>query len=422
MKSLRINGKSLDTRVLLKKQESVKANAGYADAEAGGDRINDDSKPESLSGVIRIKAASGRQKITEDQTGSDISVPVQSSWFKRYFIADANLNALCFVFILMVLVCAFAFGSAMYSGANLQSMAFQIPEFGLVALGMMLAFLVGGIDLSIVANACLSGIIAGFILTGQWLPEIEEGSRIAIAIVAALTLSTLMGLFNGLLIATCAVSSLIATLGTMTFYSGIGMALTGGRSVVGFPDNFTYMGIATLGEVPLIFIMFILVMVIMAILLERTGNGRKLYLFGGNPVASLFSGINNKRMNIATFTAIGFLAGLAGLTIIMRVNSAKVGYGDAYVFQSLIVCVIAGIHPAGGRGKAIGIGITAVLMQMAASSFTILQLSPYTTKLIWGLMLILVLGLTKDGRMLLNFITRSIKQSVSAKRSAHDKA
>ena len=143
---------------------------------------------------------------------------------------------------------------------------------------------------------------------------------------------------------------------------------------------------------------------------EKYATESVLYLFGGNPVASLFSGINNARMNLATFTAIGFLAGLAGLTIIMRVNSAKVGYGDAYVFQSLIVCVIAGIHPAGGRGKVIGIGLTVILMQMAASSFTILQLSPYTTKLIWGLMLILVLGLTKDGRRLLELIRSSFKK------------
>ena len=359
---------------------------------------------------------------SQESAGAGAPAPTQNSWFKRYFIADANLNALCFVFILMAAVCALAFGSSMYSGANLQSMAFQIPEFGLIALGMMLAFLVGGIDLSIVANACLSGIIAGFILTGQWLPGLEEGSRIALAVVIALTLSTLMGLFNGILIASCAVSSLIATLGTMTFFSGIGMALTGGRSVVGFPDSFTSMGIAEVGGVPLIFIMFIAVMIIMAVMLEKTGNGRKLYLFGGNPVASLFSGINNKRMNLAAFTAIGFLAGLAGLTIIMRVNSAKVGYGDAYVFQSLIVCVIAGIHPAGGRGKVIGIGITTLLMQMAASSFTILQLSPYTTKLIWGLMLILVLGLTKDGRRLLNLISQSLKKPAGSRPAGSEDA
>lgn len=319
--------------------------------------------------------------------------------FKSIF-NDANLSALLFVFIAFCLICAFAFGSAMYSGNNLQSLAFQIPEIGIVSLAMMLAFLVGGIDLSIVANACLSSIVAGFILTGQLLPELSDGQRISVAVVTALCLSTFLGFVNGFIIAKCAVSSLIATLGTMTLYSGIGMALTGGKSIVGFPDAFTSVGIATVYGVPVIFIEFILIMLVMAVFLQKTGNGRKLYLFGGNPVASLFSGINNKRITVLLFTSIGFLAGLAGLTIIMRVNSAKVGYGDAYIFQALIVCVIAGIHPAGGKGKVIGIGITTLLMQMAASAFTIMQLSPYTTKLIWGVMLIIVLALTKDGRRL----------------------
>ena len=323
----------------------------------------------------------------------------------RIMFADQNLNALFFVFISVAVICALCFGSDMYSSANLQSMGFQIPEFGFMALGMMLAFLVGGIDLSIAANACLSGIIAGYILSGAWFPSLGDGARIAVAVACAMCTSTFCGFVNGFLISSCAVSSLIATLGTMTLYSGIAMAMTSGKSVTGFPESFTQGGIATIYGIPLIFIAFITAMVVMAVVLEKTGVGRKLYLFGGNPVASLFTGINNFKANIAVFTAIGFLAGIAGLIIIMRVNSAKVGYGDAYVFQSLIVCVIAGIHPAGGRGRVIGIGATVVLMQMAASAFTIMQLSPYTTKLIWGLMLVLVLSLTKEGHRIIKAVT-----------------
>lgn len=314
--------------------------------------------------------------------------------------SDANLTALIAVFILTLVLCAVFFGNMMYSSANLQSMAFQIPEIGLVSLAMMLAFLVGGIDLSIVANACLSGIITSYILTGTVLPDLEPTSRISLTIVCTLIISTFLGFVNGFIISTCAVSSLIATLGTMTLYSGIGLAITSGKSIVGFPEQYTNIGIASVFGVPLIFIFFIIVLVIFGFFLEKTGFGRRIYLFGENPVASLFSGINNKKVNIAIFTAIGFIAGLVSLIITMRVNSVKVGYGDAYVFQSLIICVIAGIHPAGGKGKVIGIGITAVLMQIAASAFTIMQLSPYTTKLIWGIMLIAVLTLTKDGNKL----------------------
>ena len=79
--------------------------------------------------------------------------------------------------------------------------------------------------------------------------------------------------------------------------------------------------------------------------------------------------------------------------MLSRVNSAKVGYGDSYLLQTLIVCVVGGIDPNGGKGRVWGVLIAVVLMQILSSAFTIMSLSPYTKKLIWGIMLVLVLGL-----------------------------
>ena len=323
---------------------------------------------------------------------------------KNYIFNDASLISLVSVFILTLVVCAICFGGTMYSVANIQSMGFQIPEIGLISLAMMLAFLVGGIDLSIVANACLSGILVSSLLTGSIFPSLDPSARIILVCIFTLLISTFLGFINGFIISSCAVSSLIATLGTMTLYSGIGLVITGGKSIVGFPEAYTNIGIYTIYGVPLIFIFFILIVILFSFVLEKTRVGRQIYLFGENPVSSLFSGINNTKVNILIFSSIGFIAGLVSLIITMRVNSIKVGYGDAYIFQSLIICVIAGIHPAGGRGKVVGIAITAVLMQIAASAFTIMQLSPYTTKLIWGFMLITVLTITKDGRKLFSVL------------------
>ena len=341
-------------------------------------------------------------------------------WFKDKWSHNALFSTIFALVVMVLIQCVVMwinagsfggmFGKMGMAWLNiLRNNAYQ----GVIALGMCFIIISGGIDLSVGSMLCALGAILMYLIapTGL-LASIGLTGPVAyiIAVILILIVGYFFGEINGALVSYGKLPPFIATLGTMTLYSGIGMALTGGRSVVGFPDSFTAGGIATIGGLPLIFIAFVLILSVMALILERTGEGRQLYLFGGNPVASLFSGINNARMNLATFTAIGFLAGLAGLTIIMRVNSAKVGYGDAYVFQSLIVCVIAGIHPAGGRGKVIGIGLTVILMQMAASSFTILQLSPYTTKLIWGLMLILVLGLTKDGRRLLELIRSSFKK------------
>ena len=163
---------------------------------------------------------------------------------------------------------------------------------------------------------------------------------------------------------------------------------------------------------PVIFWLFILASVILGLVMSYSGFGRKLYLYGDNPVAARFSAIHNEGICIGTFLLTGLLAGIAGLIILSRVNSAKVGYGDSYLLQTLIVCVIGGIDPNGGRGKVWGVLIAVIMMQILSSAFTIMSLSPYTKKLIWGIMLVLVLGL--------NFIikkysgVRMLKASLSA--------
>ncbi|MBP3410001.1 MAG: ABC transporter permease [Clostridia bacterium] len=312
---------------------------------------------------------------------------------KKYIKSERNLTILFGVLLLVMVVFAFAFGKSMYSARNLRSMSYQIPEFGFLAMGMMLSFMIGGIDLSIVSIANTSGIFAAMILTGRWLPGLSENAAIALAIIVAMGSATLFGLFNGFMVAKLSATPLIATLGTMTLYTGIGMALTGGKGITGLPEKFTKFGTAELGGIPVIFIMFVVAALVLALVLGRTGFGRKVYLYGGNPIASRFSAINNERMCMGIFVLIGVLSGIAGLIIISRVNSAKVGYGDTYQLQAMLVCVIGGIHPDGGRGKVAGVVCAILLMQLLSSAFTILRFSPYAKKLIWGSILIIVMGL-----------------------------
>ena len=312
---------------------------------------------------------------------------------KRFIATDKNLAILFAVLLFVMVVFAFVFGDSMYSARNLRSMAYQIPEFGFLALGMMFSFMIGGIDLSVIANANTTGIFAAMILTGAWFPGLNEGTAILLAVCVALVSAVIFGLFNGFMVAKLSANSLIATLGTMTLYTGIGMALTGGRGITGLPAAFTAFGTAEVFGVPLIFILFLVVAVALAFFLGKTGFGRKLYLFGGNPIAARFSAINNERFTIGVFLVIAILSGISGLIIISRVNSAKVGYGDTYLLQAMLVCVIGGIHPDGGRGKVAGVVCAILLMQILSSAFTILRLSPYAKKLIWGTILILVMGL-----------------------------
>lgn len=145
---------------------------------------------------------------------------------KKYAAEDMNFTILLTIIFCVLVLAAIFFGGTMYSLRNIQSMAFQIPEFGFLALAMMLSNLVGGIDLSIIASANTVAIFTAYVLNGTWFGMEGVGCVLA-ALLVALVSSLLFGLFNGLLISRTSAPSLIATLGTMTFYQGIGMALTG---------------------------------------------------------------------------------------------------------------------------------------------------------------------------------------------------
>lgn len=224
------------------------------------------------------------------------------------------------------------------------------------------------------------------------------GGAIAVAVVVALVVSAICGFINGLMIAKLHILPILVTLATMIFFQGIAMAITGGAGITGYPEEFLNFGSAKIGGfLPVIFVILIAVAVVIWFVLEKTTAGKKLYLYGENSVVSLFTGINNNKVIILTYMISGILCGLASIIMMARVNSAKVGYGDTYQMQAILVCIIGGIDPNGGKGKILGVCIAIVLLQMLQSGFTVLGFEPYIKKLIWGAVLV--------GVMILNYIT-----------------
>ena len=191
----------------------------------------------------------------------------------------------------------------------------------------------------------------------------------------------------------------------MIFFQGISMVITGGAGITGYPEEFLTFGRDKVGGfLPVIFIIFIAVAVVIWFMLEKTKYGKRLYLYGENSVVSLFTGINNDRVIVLTYLMSGLLCGIASIIMMARVNSARVGYGDLYQMQAILVCVIGGINPNGGRGKIFGVCIAIILLQMLQSGFTILGFEPYIKNLIWGLVLV--------GVMMLNSVTGLLKKKV----------
>lgn len=329
---------------------------------------------------------------------------------------DANFSTLIVLTVVVYAVLVPMLGGRFVSEANFQSMAVQMAEFGLLALGMGLAMLTGGIDLSIVSAAVLSAVVGSMFMRGDFIEITDENQAtvMAVGIVAMLVVGVLTGLVNGTLIAKFSVPPILATLGTYIFFTGVSTVVTDARAVSVATPSFAKIATTTVADVPVIFVLMVVVFLAIAFFLRRTRTGRRIYLYGENNVALRFTGARNERLILLTYALIGLVAGLAGMLISSRANGIKVGYGDTYLLQAILLVVLAGFDPYGGRGRVASLFVGLVMLQSLSSAFTIMQFNPFMKKLIWGGMLLAV--------MVINFVVARRAKAKVLSSGAHDPA
>ena len=277
---------------------------------------------------------------------------------------------------------------------NLQSMAFQLPELGLLSLGMMLIMLTGGINLSIIASANLSGILMALVLNRMAPPETFSGAGTGImllAILIGLLSGVIVGLINGTLVAYIGVSPILATLGMMTLLNGITILITKGYVISGFPPAFLYIGNGKLLGLPFPLIIFSIAAITLGYIMRQTPFGLEIYMFGTNETATRFSAVNVTRVLMKSYIISGLLSALAAVVMISRFNSAKSDYGESYLLITILAAVLGGTSVYGGFGKVTGLVLALVILQIISSSLNLLQVNTFFTKAIWGLILIAVM-------------------------------
>jgi simple sugar transport system permease protein len=309
---------------------------------------------------------------------------------------DAELYRLLVIAAAIVAVIAIATSGRFFSTASFSAMAFQFPELGVFALAITVSLITGGIDLSIVSTANLSGIIAALVLT-QLIPESPTSSQMALglttAIGAALATGCACGTFNGLLIARVGITPILATLGTMQLYMGISYVITRGPAIAGFPEPFLVLGNGSWAGLPVPLLIFAGLAVVTAVMLNRSRFGIHLYLLGTNVTAARFSGIPVERMLIRTYVLCGSLSAVAGILVMAHANSAKADYGSSYLLQALLVAILGGVHPSGGFGKVTGVVIAVISLQVLSSGFSMLRFSQFAKELVWGGFLLFIMVL-----------------------------
>lgn len=293
--------------------------------------------------------------------------------------------------MVIFIILSIAMPSKFLTGINLQSMASQFPEFGLLALAMMMAMITGGIDLSVVSVSNFTGVIAALILADSIESSTPAGVAILLAVLAVIAVSIVCGLVNGLLIAGIGVPPILATLGTQGLFLGLAIVITQGHSVSGFPESFMALGSGTVLGIPVPFIIFVLIALLVSVLLNRTRQGFNMYMVGSNPTVAKFSGVNNTKVLINTYILTAVLAGLASLIMISRANSMRPGYGTAYLLQAILVAVLGGTDPDGGFGTVKGLVMGIIILQITQSGLNIMSFSPFFKKFIWGFALLAIM-------------------------------
>jgi simple sugar transport system permease protein len=309
------------------------------------------------------------------------------------FNAAIGKETLPLLGVLAVVMALFALATPrFFTGANLGSMAFQMPVLGLLTLAMMTPILSGGLNLAIIYTANISGLAMAATLIAFGGPEAGYGAFLLGAL-AALAAGGAAGLVMGLVVAHVGAHPILVSLAMMIFLRGLGEFLTRGGDISGFPDFMNALGHGSLLGVPAPLIVFLVAAVLWHVMLTRTRHGFAIYMSGSNIRAAEYSGLPTKRTLTLIYTISGLLCAVAGILMAARFNSVRVGHGEALLLVTVLACFMGGVDPFGGFGKVAPVVVALAILQALSSGLNLIGANQHLSTAVWGLFLIGVMAL-----------------------------
>jgi len=282
--------------------------------------------------------------------------------------------------------------------ATLQAMMFQLPELGLLSLAMAIPLISGGINLAIIATANQAGLLMAWILTAVMRHDAEGVTLafwLAVALAAGFTSCVVVGLVTGALVAVLGVHSILVTLGMMTLLHGLSIYFTRGRTLSGFPNALTQISNQTAWGVPISFVVFAIVALAAHVLLTRTKLGVRIHMIGSNLESTRFSGVNTRRVQVWVYHLSSLLCWLAAVVMMARFNSAGADIAQSYLLITVLAAILGGVDPYGGFGRIAGLFVALCVLQVVASGFNLLNVSPHLALSSWGAILLLVMAVKR---------------------------
>ena len=305
---------------------------------------------------------------------------------------DTHILTIVGLMVLALILMAILQPGNYFTLKNAKSMIFQFPEYGILAFGMMVCMIAGGIDLSLVGIMNFTGVLAAMIVTK--MTEGGEGMAIPailVAIVTALVVGGACGAFNGFIIGYFNIPAMLVTLCGLQLYTGLAYGITGGPAINGMCDAFKNIANGTVAGIPYVLFIYIIVVAVVAFVMRSTVFGNEIYFLGSNAKASRYSGINTLRVTIMTHMFSVILCGVSGILITSHLNSAKSSNGSTYTLLTLLIVVLGGIHPDGGKGRVTGVALATILLQMIANAFGLLHMDDNAKTFVNGCLLVAAL-------------------------------
>lgn len=287
---------------------------------------------------------------------------------------------------LIILFVALAIASPHFlTSTNLSSVVRQTAVINIMALGMTMIIITGGIDLSVGAILAMGGLLGTMAM--------EKGLSIPAGVLIGILTGLACGFANGIMITSLRIEPFIVTLGTLGIFRGTTLIISNGLPVHRIPQQFSFLGEGNLLGVP--FVLWILVVCAMVthVILEHTRLGRYTFAIGSNREAAIYAGIPVKFHMTAVYAIGGMLTGLAGMIEASRLMTGQPTAGQGYELQAIAAVVIGGGSLHGGEGSVIGTLIGAFIMGLLSNGSDLLGVSPYVQQAIIGAVIILAVTL-----------------------------
>lgn len=306
---------------------------------------------------------------------------------------------------LIIITVVFSILSPNYlSVNNLLTMSAHVAVFAILAVGMLMVILNGGIDLSVGSTVGLAGVIAGFLMQGVPIPALGVTlyPPVWVAVLVAVGVGALVGWINGTLVSRFGVAPFVATLGTLYVVRGAALLITGGLTYSNLRGNpalgntgFDAVGFNRILGVPTGVLVMIVIAAIGSLVLSRTAFGRWLYASGGNERAAELSGIPVKKVKVSIYVISGVCAAIAGVIIASELTSANPTTGNSFELTAIAAVVIGGAALSGGRGNIRGVLLGAFVIGFLSDGLVIIGVSEYWQMVFKGAVIVVAVMLNR---------------------------